>query len=101
MNDLSPRNQLRHKRISFACPAVAYFLAGLLSLCQPAWGQSLTLAPAPVQQSSSSPNSGNPASNSQTIIPGAALILGPFLGSGPGGGASEEILPLSFKDAVD
>jgi outer membrane protein TolC len=101
MNDLSPRNQLRHKRISFACPAVAYFLAGLLSLCQPAWGQSLTLAPAPVPQSSSSSNSGNQSSNSQTSNPGAALSQSPFSGSIPEGKATGEILPLSFKDAVD
>jgi len=92
MNDLSPRNQLRHKRIPFACLAVAYVLADAL-LCQFALGQ----APASTSQSTSS-SYGNA---SQSSNPGAALSQSPFSGSVPEGKATAEILPLSFKDAID
>src|ERR1700685_1087507 len=98
MNDLSPRNQLRHKRIPFACLAVACVLANTLLLCRPALGQ----APAPTPQSSSSSYSGGKSSNaSQSGNPGAALSQSPFSGSVPEGKPTAEVLPLSFKDAID
>jgi len=98
MNDLSPRNQLRHKRIPFACLAVACVLANTLLLCRPALGQ----APAPTPQSSSSSYSGGQSSNaSQSGNPGAALSQSPFSGSVPEGKPTAEVLPLSFKDAID
>src|SRR6202451_385193 len=98
MNDLSPRNQLRHKRIPFACLAVACVLANTLLLCRPALGQ----APAPTPQSSSSSYSGGQSSNaSQSGNPGAALSQSPFSGSVPEGKPTAELLPLSFKDAID
>src|ERR1700678_63727 len=97
MNDLSPRNQLRHKRIPFACLAVACVLANTLLLCRPALGQ----APAPTPQSSSSSYSGQSSSAGQSGNPGAALSQSPFSGSVPEGKPTAEVLPLSFKDAID
>ena len=97
MNDLSPRNQLRHKRIPFACLAVACVLANTLLLCRPALGQ----APAPTPQSSSSSYSGQSSNASQSGNPGAALSQSPFSGSVPEGKPTAEVLPLSFKDAID
>src|SRR5271170_1234385 len=99
MSDLSPRNPLRHKRISFARMALSYVLASFLSMCQSASGQSL--APAPVPQSGSSSYSGSQSSNSQSSNPGAGLSQSPFSGSIPEGKATGETLPLSFKDAID
>lgn len=93
MNDLSPRKRLRHKRISFACLAVACVLACFLSSCLSAWGQSLP--PAPV------PQSGSSYSGSQSGNSGAALSQSPFSGSVPEGKATGEELQLSFKDAID
>src|SRR5580658_797519 len=98
MNDLSPRKQLRHKRIPFACRAVACVLADFLLLCRPALGQT----PAPTPQSSSSSYSDGQSSNtSQSSSPGAALSQSPFSGSVPEGKPTAEALPLSFKDAID
>jgi len=89
---------LRHKRIPFACLAVACVLANTLLLCRPALGQ----APAPTPQSSSSSYSGGQSSNaSQSGNPGAALSQSPFSGSVPEGKPTAEVLPLSFKDAID
>lgn len=99
MSDLSPRNPLRHKRISFARMALSYVLASFLSMCQSASGQSL--APAPVPQSGSSSYSGSQSSNSQSSNPGAGLSQSPFSGSVPEGKATGDVLPLSFKDAID
>ncbi|HXM59570.1 MAG TPA: TolC family protein [Terriglobales bacterium] len=89
---------MRHKRIPFACLAVACVLANTLLLCRPALGQ----APAPTPQSSSSSYSGGQSSNaSQSGNPGAALSQSPFSGSVPEGKPTAEVLPLSFKDAID
>jgi outer membrane protein TolC len=97
MNHLSPRKQLRHKRIRF-CLVVACVLADFLLLCQPALGQT----PPPTPLSSSSSYSGGQSSNtSQSSNPGAALSQSPFSGSVPEGKATGEVLPLSFKDAID
>jgi outer membrane protein TolC len=90
---------LRHKRISFARMALSYVLASFLSMCQSASGQSL--APAPVPQSGSSSYSDGQSSNSQSSNPGAALSQSPFSGSVPEGKATGDVLPLSFKDAID
>jgi outer membrane protein TolC len=95
MNDLSPRKQLRHKRIPFACLAVACVLAGFLLLCRPALGQ----VPATTPQSSSSSYSGG--QSSQSTNPGVVLSQSPFSGSVPEGKPTAEVLPLSFKDAID
>ncbi len=95
MNDLSPRKQLRHKRIPFACLAVACVLAGFLLLCRPALGQ----VPAPTPQSSSSSYSGG--QSSQSTNPGVVLSQSPFSGSVPEGKPTAEVLALSFKDAID
>src|SRR5580693_8412120 len=97
MNHLSPRKQLRHKRIRF-CLVVACVLADFLLLCRPALGQT----PPPTPLSSSSSYSGGQSSNtSQSSNPGAALSQSPFSGSVPEGKATGEVLPLSFKDAID
>ncbi len=89
---------MRHKRIPFACLAVACVLAGFLLLCRPALGQ----VPAPTPQSSSSSYSGGQSSNtSQSSNPGAGLSQSPFSGSVPEGKPTAEVLPLSFKDAID
>jgi outer membrane protein TolC len=99
MNDLSPRKALRHKRISFACLAVPWILVNSLLVCLPAMGQALTPSPS---QSGSSSYSSNPSGNSsQSNNPGAVLSQSPFSGSVPEGKATAEILPLSFKDAID
>ena len=104
MNDLSPRQQFRHKRIPFPCLAVLYVLASFL-LGQPALGQALT--PGPTAQSGSSSYSSNGPGNSvsgnpsQSNSPGAVLNQSPFSGSVPEGKATAEVLPLSFKDAID
>ena len=90
---------MRHKRISFARMALSYVLASFLSMCQSASGQSL--APAPVPQSGSSSYSGSQSSNSQSSNPGAGLSQSPFSGSVPEGKATGDVLPLSFKDAID
>ena len=90
---------MRHKRISFARMALSYVLASFLSMCQSASGQSL--APAPVPQSGSSSYSDGQSSNSQSSNPGAALSQSPFSGSVPEGKATGDVLPLSFKDAID
>jgi outer membrane protein TolC len=86
---------LRHKRIPFACLAVACVLAGFLLLCRPALGQ----VPAPTPQSSSSSYSGG--QSSQSTNPGVVLSQSPFSGSVPEGKPTAEVLPLSFKDAID
>ncbi len=89
---------MRHKRIPFACQAVACVLANILLLCLPALGQ----APAPAPQSSSSSYSGGQSSNaSQSSNPAGALSQSPFSGSVPEGKPTAELLPLSFKDAID
>jgi len=63
-------------------------------------GQALT--PSPTSQSSSSSYSSNPSGNSsQSNNPGAVLSQSPFSGSVPEGKATAEVLPLSFKDAID
>ena len=90
---------MRHKRISFARMALSYVLASFLSMCQSASGQSL--APAPAPQSGSSSYSGSQSSNSQSSNPGAGLSQSPFSGSVPEGKATGDVLPLSFKDAID
>jgi outer membrane protein TolC len=90
MNDLNPRNQLRHKRIFLACLAVPCVLANFL-FGPPAVGQ----APGPGAPSGSS------ASSNQSGNPGAALSQTPFSGSVPEGKATGQVLPLSFKDAID
>jgi outer membrane protein TolC len=97
MNDLSPRKPLRHKRIPFACRAVACVLADFLLFCRPALGQT----PAPTPQSTSSSYSGGQSSSNQSSNPGAALSQSPFSGSVPEGKPTAEVLPLSFKDAID
>ena len=97
MNDLSPRKPLRHKRIPFACRAVACVLADFLLFCRPALGQT----PAPTPQSTSSSYSGGQSSSNQSSNPGAALSQSPFSGSVPEGKPTAEALPLSFKDAID
>ncbi len=79
--------------------ALSYVLASFLSMCQSASGQSL--APAPVPQSGSSSYSGSQSSNSQSSNPGAGLSQSPFSGSVPEGKATGDVLPLSFKDAID
>jgi len=97
MNDLSPSNQLRSRRISFARLAVACVLASFLLLCRGALGQAPTLGvPAPT---SSSPYSSSAPSQSNN--PGVGLSQSPFSGSVPEGKATAGVLPLSFKDAID
>jgi len=105
MNDVSPSNQLRRKRISFACLAVAWVLASLIFLIRPALGQGAT--PAATAPSSSPSYNSSPSGNSasggagQSNNPGAVLSQSPFAGSVPEGKAMAGILPLSFKDAID
>jgi outer membrane protein TolC len=94
MNE-SPTNPLGHKRIPFAFVAVSYVLASFLSICQSASGQSL--APAPVPESSSGSYSVSQSSNGQSTNPNQS----PFSGSVPEGKPTVEVLPLSFKDAID
>jgi outer membrane protein TolC len=98
MDDLSPRKQFRHKRMLFPCLAVLYVLANFL-LCQSALGQALT--PGPIAQPSSSSYSNAPGNPSPSNNPGAILSQSPFSGSVPEGKATAEVLPLSFKDAID
>jgi outer membrane protein TolC len=100
MNDLSPRNQLQHKRIPFACPAVPCVLASFVFLCHPAMAQTPTFG-AGTPSSSSSYNSSAPANPNQSSSGGATLTQNPFSGSVPEGKATAGILPLSFKDALD
>src|SRR5580692_8636446 len=99
MNDLSPRNQLWHKRISFSWLAVPCVLVNVLLLCRPAMGQAL--APGPSTPSSSPSYNSTPASPGQSTSPGAVLSQSPFSGSVPEGKATAAVLPLSFKDALD
>src|SRR5208282_3189538 len=100
MNDLSPSNQLRRKRISFACLAVACVLASLIFLSQPALGQAPPPG-SPAQTSSTSYSGTGSGSTGQSNNPGAALSQSPFAGSVPEGKAMAGVLPLSFKDAID
>ena len=107
MKDLSPRNQLRHKRVTFACLTVPCVLANFLFLflCRPALGQGLTpAATAPSSSPSYSSAGGSTTAtgnSSQSNNPGAALSQSPFSGSVPEGKALPGVLPLSFKDAID
>jgi outer membrane protein TolC len=95
MNDLSPGNPLRHKRISLAFLALSCALANFLLLSRPALSQAPTLeAPAPVSASSYS-------DSSQSNNPGTAFGQTPYSGSVPEGKATAGVLPLSFKDAID
>ena len=69
-------------------------------------GQTLPSGPSsPSNQSSysgnRSRNNNSPTGPSQSNNPGAALSQTPFSGSVPQGKATAEILPLSFKDAID
>lgn len=100
MSDLSSRNQLRQKRLSFARLAVPCVLANFLLLCRPALGQAPTAASS-TQSGSSSYSSNGSGSPSQSSNPGAVLDQSPFSGSVPEGKATSEVLPLSFKDALD
>jgi outer membrane protein TolC len=98
MDDLRPRKQLRHKRMSFACLAVSCVLASFLLLWQSALGQTPTLgAPAP----SSSPSYGSSSPDNSSQSDNAAFGQSPFSGSVPEGKATPGVLPLSFKDAID
>ena len=106
MNDLSSRNQLRHKRIFFACLLVLCVLGNLPSFCEFAVGQALPPGPASPSNQSSYGNNGSSSksassSSSQATNPGAALNQSPFSGSVPEGKATAEILPLSFKEAIE
>jgi outer membrane protein TolC len=100
MNDLSPRKQLRHERISFACAGVLSVVANFVFLCQPASAQAPTLAP-PAPATSSSYSSSSPSSSDQSNNPAGALGQTPFSGSVPEGKATPGVLPLTFKDALD
>ena len=91
---------MRHEGVLFSCLTVLYLLANCLLLCRPALGQALTPGPNS-QSSSSSYSSGVSGNSSQSNSPGAVLVQGPFSGSVPEGKATAEVLPLSFKDAVD
>src|ERR1700674_3689811 len=99
MDDLSPRKQFRHKRMFFPGLAVLYVPATFLLLCRPALGQALT--PGPTAKPSSSSYSNAPGNSSPSNNPGAILSQSPFSGSVPEGRATAEVLPLSFKDALD
>jgi outer membrane protein TolC len=55
----------------------------------------------PTPQSTSSSYSGGQSSSNQSSNPGAALSQSPFSGSVPEGKPTAEVLPLSFKDAID
>jgi len=57
--------------------------------------------PVPTPQSTSSSYSGGQSSSNQSSNPGAALSQSPFSGSVPEGKPTAEVLPLSFKDAID
>jgi outer membrane protein TolC len=98
MDDLRPRKQLRHKRMSFACLAVSRVLASFLLLWQSALCQTPTLgAPAP----SNSPSYGSSSPDNSSQSDNAAVGQSPFSGSVPEGKATPGVLPLSFKDAID
>ena len=99
MNDVSPRKQRRHKRISFACAAFLCLVANFVLICRPASAQAPTLAP-PAPSNSSSYNS-SPSSSSQSSNPAGALSQTPYSGSVPEGKAIPGVLPLTFKDALD
>ncbi len=101
MSDLSPRNHWRRKRRSFAGLAVPCVLANFLLICRPALGQTPTLGPPAPSSSPSSYNSSGSGSSSQSSNPGLAPGQSPFSGSVPEGKATDGVLPLSFKDAVD
>jgi outer membrane protein TolC len=95
MNDLNPRKQF-HKRTPF--PRLAVLCALSFLLCQPAPGQT----PAPTLRSGSSVYNSSATGNSgQSANPGAILSQSPFSGSVPEGKVTGEVLPLSFKDAID
>src|SRR5579864_4723095 len=100
MNDLSPRNQLRQKRLSLARLAVPCLLANFLLVCRPALGQAPTAASS-TQSGTSSYSSTGSGSSSQSGNPGTVVNQSPFSGSVPEGKATTEVLPLSFKDALD
>lgn len=95
MKDLSPRKQF-HKRMLFALLAVLFTLASVL-------GQAaLAQAPTPESNSQSGSTSynrigGGTSSQSNTVVGQQS----PFLGSVPEGKATSEVLPLSFKGAMD
>jgi outer membrane protein TolC len=93
MNDLSPRKQF-HERIPFPRLEVLFTL-GVLVLGQVALAQAPT--PAPSSSSTSYSNGGGNSGQSNTVIGQQS----PFSGSIPEGKATGEVLPLSFKDAID
>src|ERR1700688_761609 len=106
MNDLNSRKKLWYRGIFFACLIVPCVLANLFRFCQFAVGQALPQAPSSPSNQSSYNNNGSSSnsasgSSSQATNPGAALRQSPFSGSVPEGKATTEILPLSFKDAID
>src|ERR1700733_1944225 len=106
MNDLSSKNQRRHKGIFFACPLVLCVLGNLLFICGFAVGQALPSGPSAPSSQSSYSNKGSPTNNfpsgsTQSNNPGAALSQSPFSGSVPQGKVTGEVLPLSFKDAIE
>ena len=105
MNELSPRNQLRRQRITFARLTVPCVLINFLLLCRPVLAQGLApVVTAPSSSSpysSSGPGTGAASSPGQSNNPGAVLSPSPFSGSVPVGKAMPGVLPLSFKDAID
>jgi outer membrane protein TolC len=96
MNDLNPRKQ-SHKGILFPRLAVLCALATLL-LDQAALGQTASNA------QSDEPSYSISVAGSSNQSSSAGAVLGqqsPFSGSVPEGKATGEVLPLSFKDAID
>jgi outer membrane protein TolC len=100
MKDLSPRSHLRCKRIPFASWAVPCVLVSFFLLCRPALGQAPTLGTAP-QTGSVSYSSSSSSSSGQSNSSSAASGQAAFSGSVPEGKATGDVLPLSFKDAID
>ncbi len=94
MDDLTPRKQFWRRHTLSPCLTIPCALL----FCQLAGGQ----AAAPIAND----QSGSPSYNNSQVSPsqpGAGTVpnQSPFFGSVPEGKATNEVLPLSFKDAID
>lgn len=100
MQELRGSKPLGRTKIRSLAAAVLYLLVNSIMVAQLAAGQ-MPASPSPQQGQSASSYSGSAAGQSNAAVGAGISAQSPFSGSVPEGKATGEILPLSFKDALD
>jgi outer membrane protein TolC len=91
-------------RTSLTALPAAFFLATVFVVAEPALGQLQTGAQAESGSQSQYSDNSSQSSSGSSYAPSPQDVLGggsPFTGSVPEGKATSEVLPLSFKNAID